>query len=165
MENLSTGERIRNIRKQKNMTQEQLGNKCGIAGANIRKYELSKQNPKIETLQKIADALEVSIAELVPGFFDEKRSMNNQVIHNLELLLKQLPDMKLPDEIKELHRQNATNEIKKRKEELIRMDLELMPDSNLKKLFKYFFTLNEIGQKKALEQVELLSKIPDYKDS
>lgn len=49
-----TGDSIRKYRKQKGFTQKQLGEKCGINEANIRKYELGSQNPKIETLQKIA---------------------------------------------------------------------------------------------------------------
>lgn len=55
-----TGDMIRKYRKEKGWTQKQLGEACGIHEANIRKYELGKQNPKKETLQKIADALGVS---------------------------------------------------------------------------------------------------------
>lgn len=62
---MPTGIRIKEIRKQKGLTQKQLGDICGIADANIRKYENGKQNPKIETLKKIADALEVPLYELL----------------------------------------------------------------------------------------------------
>ena len=58
---MPTGTKIKEIRKQKGLTQKQLGDLCGIADSNIRKYENGKQNPKIETLQKIADALETPI--------------------------------------------------------------------------------------------------------
>lgn len=61
---MPTGTKIKEIRKRKGLTQKQLGDLCGIADANIRKYENGKQNPKIETLQKIADALGVSIIDL-----------------------------------------------------------------------------------------------------
>lgn len=54
---MSIGENIKNFRKAKKMTQKQLGELCGIAEPNIRKYELGKQNPKKETLEKIAEAL------------------------------------------------------------------------------------------------------------
>ena len=60
-----TGEKIKKTRKQKKMTQKQLGELCGIADSNIRKYENGKQNPKFETLAKIAKALDVSIIELL----------------------------------------------------------------------------------------------------
>ena len=62
---MPTGTKIKEIRKQKGLTQKQLGDLCGIADSNIRKYENGKQNPKIETLQKIADALECSLMSLI----------------------------------------------------------------------------------------------------
>ena len=55
------GERIRAIRKQKGMTQKQIADKCGMADSAIRKYESGVVTPKIETLQRIAEALEVPI--------------------------------------------------------------------------------------------------------
>ncbi len=63
---MTVGEKIRNIRKTKGLTQEQLGIRCGIKAANIRKYELDKAHPKYETLQRIAGALEVSVFDLLP---------------------------------------------------------------------------------------------------
>jgi len=62
---MPTGTKIKEIRKRKGLTQKQLGDLCGIADANIRKYENGKQNPKIETLQKIADALGCSLIALM----------------------------------------------------------------------------------------------------
>lgn len=59
-----TGDSIRKFRLEKGLTQKQLGEKCGINEANIRKYELGSQNPKKETLQKIATALDVSVLDL-----------------------------------------------------------------------------------------------------
>ena len=61
---MDTGTLIRNARKARNLTQKQLGELSGIAEPTIRRYELGKLNPKIETLQKIANALEISIYEL-----------------------------------------------------------------------------------------------------
>ena len=56
---------IRRIRKKRGLTQKQLGELCGIDEANIRKYENGKQNPKIETLEKIAKVLQCSMS--IPG--------------------------------------------------------------------------------------------------
>ncbi len=56
------GECIRKIRRKRNLTQKQLGELCGIDEANIRKYELGKQNPRYETLEKIANALSIPIS-------------------------------------------------------------------------------------------------------
>ena len=64
---MTIGELIRNARKEKNMTQRKLGELCGINEANIRKYESGRQKPKIETIKKIADALQIPIIALLPG--------------------------------------------------------------------------------------------------
>lgn len=62
-----TGDMIKKYRTEKGLTQKKLGELCGIADSNIRKYESGNQNPKIETLQKIADALEVPVNRLLAG--------------------------------------------------------------------------------------------------
>ena len=43
---------------------KELGEKAGIAEPTIRRYELGKLNPKIETVKKIADALGVDMNAL-----------------------------------------------------------------------------------------------------
>lgn len=67
---MPTGTKIKEIRKQKGLTQKQLGDLCGIADSNIRKYENGKQNPKIETLQKIAEVLGCEIFDLIEVPFE-----------------------------------------------------------------------------------------------
>lgn len=62
---MHVGENIRKLRKQKGLTQRNLGELCGISEPNIRKYENGKQNPKFETIEKIASALEVPVLELL----------------------------------------------------------------------------------------------------
>ena len=61
------GERIREIRNERGLTQKTLGEKAGIAEPTIRRYELGKLNPKINTVKKIATALNVPWYELYPG--------------------------------------------------------------------------------------------------
>lgn len=71
---MTVGENIRRIRKEKGLTQKQLGELCNpqIAEANIRKYELGKANPKIETIDKIASALGVNIVDIMERFTMER---------------------------------------------------------------------------------------------
>ncbi len=61
---MTVGENIRKLRKERGLTQKQLGELCGINEANIRKYEADKQNAKIETIEKIAKALGVPIVKI-----------------------------------------------------------------------------------------------------
>ncbi len=61
---MTVGENLRRIRKERGLTQKELGELCGIKEANIRKYELGKANPKIETISRIAKALGVHLWDL-----------------------------------------------------------------------------------------------------
>lgn len=58
------GKRIKEIRKQKGLTQKELGIRLGVSQAVIAQYESGKRNPKIETLRRIAEVLNVPISEL-----------------------------------------------------------------------------------------------------
>lgn len=60
---MSVNENIKKYRIKQGLTQKQLGELCNIAESTIRRYELGKLNPKYETIQKIAHAL--NIHELV----------------------------------------------------------------------------------------------------
>lgn len=62
---MTVGEKIRATRLQKEWTQKRLAEECGIAEPTIRRYELGKLNPKLETVKKIADALGVAPSVLV----------------------------------------------------------------------------------------------------
>ena len=64
---MTVGDRIRQWRNERNLTQKQLGELAGIAEPTIRRYELGKLNPKYETLEKIAAALHVSTGCLLGG--------------------------------------------------------------------------------------------------
>lgn len=63
---MTIGENIKHIRKQKGLTQKQLSELSGINESQIRRYELglNNSNPKIETVQKIAAALNVPVSRL-----------------------------------------------------------------------------------------------------
>lgn len=62
---MSTGERILKQRKQAGLTQKALGKLCDMPDSQIRQYELGMVEPKINTIRRIATALNISIAELV----------------------------------------------------------------------------------------------------
>lgn len=62
---MTVGEMIKELRIYKGLTQRQLGELCGMADSAIRRYESDRANPKLETLRKIADALDTSIDVLL----------------------------------------------------------------------------------------------------
>jgi len=56
---------IRKLRKKKNLSQDKLSKLANVAHNTIIKIESGLiKNPKIETVQNIADALDVSLDEL-----------------------------------------------------------------------------------------------------
>lgn len=57
-------EKYENLENQKKMTQEQLAEQVGIGTPNISYFETGKFTPAVETLEKIAKALDVEIYEL-----------------------------------------------------------------------------------------------------
>ncbi|GMQ62448.1 helix-turn-helix domain-containing protein [Vallitalea maricola] len=57
--------RIREIREIKNYNKSQLAKKAGISKATISKLENYKESPTIETLEKIAKALDVKVSDLL----------------------------------------------------------------------------------------------------
>ena len=63
---MKIGENIRHARQKAGLTQKELGEKLGISQAAVGQFESDKANPKIETLQKIAAALNIKLSELVP---------------------------------------------------------------------------------------------------
>lgn len=81
---LTVNENIKRIRKERGLTQKRLGEICGIAEPNIRKYENGKQNPKLETVEKIASALGVSAFELMGvEYFDLKIQMQESNMQSI----------------------------------------------------------------------------------
>lgn len=76
---MTIGERIKAARESANLTQEELGSKCGTTKQTIYKYEIGKvTNIPLDRLEKIAEAVGVSAAYLM-GWNDEQRNaqLNN----------------------------------------------------------------------------------------
>lgn len=65
-ENTNTiGQSIRKVREEKEYTREQLARKAGIHAQLIVRWELGISYPNIRPLIAVADALDVSLDELV----------------------------------------------------------------------------------------------------
>ena len=54
------GEKLYELRRSKNYTQEELSSKAGVSVNSIKRLEQGKEDCKISTLVKIADALGIS---------------------------------------------------------------------------------------------------------
>jgi DNA-binding XRE family transcriptional regulator len=61
------GEKIATLRKQKGLTQEQLGEDCGITGTKIQKIENGEANPSLSTMIHLAERLGLRLDRLLRG--------------------------------------------------------------------------------------------------
>jgi len=61
----SFASRLKAARKQKALTQSELGQQIGVSKVSICLYESGRRTPDMDTLQKIAASLNVSIDHLV----------------------------------------------------------------------------------------------------
>lgn len=62
----SLGDRIRNLRKARHMTQEQLAGKCYLSISTISRWENGSLQPNANHIQVLAEALEVTAHDLFP---------------------------------------------------------------------------------------------------
>jgi transcriptional regulator with XRE-family HTH domain len=62
---VSFAENLRRRRKELGLSQEQLGTRANIQMADISRYESGSRDPRITTVARLAQALEVPIAELL----------------------------------------------------------------------------------------------------
>jgi len=62
---MTLGQHISSLRKQKKLSQSELGKQAGTSGDLIGRYERDEVKPSIEVIMRIADALSVSIDYLV----------------------------------------------------------------------------------------------------
>ena len=67
MDNITTGSFIKELRKEKNMTQKQLADLLHITDRAVSKWERGVCAPDISLLEPLAEILEVSIVELIQG--------------------------------------------------------------------------------------------------
>lgn len=70
-------ERIKILRKQKELTQSQLANELGVTDKAVSKWEVGEANPDITLLPKIAELFGVTIDYLLTGKTEEKFSLDD----------------------------------------------------------------------------------------
>ena len=64
IETILVGYRIKELRRQAGLTQNELSHKCGVSQADISRIEKGQYNPSIQLLQKIARGINKTISVL-----------------------------------------------------------------------------------------------------
>ena len=87
-------ERIIELRKQKEYSQQELADKVGISRAQMNRYENQAVQPPADVLKKLADVLGTSLDYLVSGASGEKAKASLKDVKMLEQykVLATLPD-------------------------------------------------------------------------
>lgn len=84
MDQIKTGKFIATLRKEKDLTQEQLGEKLGVTNKTISRWENGNYMPDIEILSLLSKEFDVSINELISGerFLEEdfKKAADNNLV-------------------------------------------------------------------------------------
>ena len=78
MDQKKIGSFLKELRKEKNLTQEQLAEKLNVSGRTVSRWETGTNMPDISLLAEIAELYEVGISEIISG---ERKSgtMNDEV--------------------------------------------------------------------------------------
>lgn len=64
-------EQLKRIREAKGLTQSRLSEKSGVAQSFISDVEAGRAEPTLRTLRRLADALGISVAQLIANGGDE----------------------------------------------------------------------------------------------
>ena len=80
MDNIQTGKLIAELRKKQGLTQQQLADKLNLSNKTISKWESGNGSPDISNLPVLAEALGISVDELLKGELNNTESDTNSDI-------------------------------------------------------------------------------------
>ena len=124
---MTIGMNIKKYRKRMGLTQDELGKKLGIKQQTIAMYENDKTNIKPVTLKEIANALNVSLTDLMPELLltdSEKKAIINAASNAG------------PERLSEINRQRIEN-LNKRKREQLLSNYDKVNEDGKEKIFEY----------------------------
>lgn len=143
---------LKRERQKRGLTQEKMASMTGLKRSTYSLYECGKREPNIETLRKIADILELSLDDLIgytPTLKDHIISAMGPYETINDFKINQKLAMEIEKHISEERRENFSRRLTAYKTQIT----------------KQMDRLNENGQKEAVRQVEMLTKIPEYQNS
>lgn len=77
----SMGEIISTLRKNKNMTQNELALKMNVTDKAVSKWERNISCPDINSLSKLAEVLDTSVEELLKSEIKQEKNSNNKLLN------------------------------------------------------------------------------------
>ena len=61
---INVGKQIQKLRESKGISQQDLAAKCNFEKSNMSRLEAGRVNPTLSTLEKVANALDITLTEL-----------------------------------------------------------------------------------------------------
>jgi transcriptional regulator with XRE-family HTH domain len=80
---MNIGEKIQNLRKNNNLSQELLAEKIGVTRQTISKWELNETTPDIKQAVLLASIFNISINELINNKINEKPTNNKDRLYDI----------------------------------------------------------------------------------
>ena len=184
---MTTGQRIKEAREWAGLTQVELGEKIGVSGVAVMRYEKGQRQLRIEQLQRIADVLGVGVSYLLSGGEAISQTHLENGVHIYKdtfpfKVIKPFLDSPLADSCDILYQDEyliiaVEKESAATQEELEKILDTYAPfrekDSKFMASIKEgefhtrmnaaFHALNFSGQQEAVKRVEELTEIPRYR--
>ncbi len=141
---MSFQQKLKELRLKNKLSQKNLAEKIGVAQSSINYWEKGERIPSAKAVQKIADYFNIPVDYLL---YDDSKPHHYPPIGTVKIGDGENAIAVDPIEFIE-HFNNVAKEAH---------------PSDLSDLLDSFFALNFKGQKRAAEQVKLLTKIPEYR--
>ena len=158
---MGLGLKLKELLKEWNMTIKELSALSGVSLNTL--YSITKRDNNLaryDIIEKLARALEVFPGDLIP---DEKLLNSAKFEHFYDSIKKLSNDEKQKEIVKFFDNYAAEESLYIEKNENHPDDLLKRMNAYREKIYVILSQLNDSGQKKALEQMELLTKIPEYR--
>ena len=172
---MTVGEKIKSIRKLKKISQQELGNMLGVSQAMIAQYENGKRIPKIETLIKIAEALDCEVSDINENIIVHRHTVRfGPAPENIEQYKKNSEAEKLIQKkalgeiISEGEQEKIDDYIEHKSKVLPRFRESLEKFSDVvdawgeNVLIDRYRRLNSDGKNEAIKRIDELTEIPRY---
>ncbi|GHU75102.1 hypothetical protein FACS1894188_05220 [Clostridia bacterium] len=136
----SVGDKIRVYRAERRMTQKALSVATGIPEITLRGYESNKFVPKIDKINKIAEALNVSVENLTSGT-SSWRGADGHIHIKIPTVLDE-------NKLKDLKRQ-------------VKEDMKFLNKVKYDEILKMFESLNELGVSRLYDYLSYMKSNPE----
>lgn len=105
------GDRLRNFRIAERWSQDELGERIGIAGTQLGRYERGLNEPSLELISKMADTFNVSIDYLL-GRTDKANRLEEDKLapEELELIFEARRSRSTPELLAFLRKKNSNHQ-------------------------------------------------------